>query len=192
MGNLTSVKNAFRSVGQDCDLIDDASALQNCEKVVLPGVGAFRSMMKNLDDKGFSTEIKKHIASGKPFMGICLGMQVLFETSYEFEETKGLSILKGNVTLLPQGVNTVPNVGWWDLDGEYGAFSSELSDKDTFYFVHSYICHPIDTYSTLTINFNDHRSVVAVRNENLFAYQFHPEKSQVSGQKLLKSFIKAK
>ena len=191
MGNLASVKNAFKSIGYDCDIVEDACRLAHYERVVLPGVGTFRSMMKNLDDKRFSGVIRKHIASGKPFMGICLGMQVLFETGDEFEETSGLSVLKGNVTLLPQGASPVPNVGWWDVDGDYGAFSSELSDEDTFYFVHSYICHPVSTHYTLTINFNDHRSVVAIRQDNVFAYQFHPEKSQVSGQKLLRSFVKA-
>ena len=158
---------------------------------MLPGVGAFHSMMKNLDDKDFSGFIKKHIASGKPFMGICLGMQVLFETSDEFETTTGLSILQGNVSILPQGVNPVPNVGWWDVDGDYGAFSAELSDKDTFYFVHSYICNPVSACDTLTINFNGNTAIVAIRHDNVFAYQFHPEKSQVSGQKLLRSFVEA-
>jgi imidazole glycerol-phosphate synthase subunit HisH len=189
MGNLTSVKNAFKSAGHDCDLVDMASELKNYKKLVLPGVGAFNSMMRKLHDQGFSSEILEHIRSAKPFMGICLGMQVLFETSNEFEETPGLSVLKGKVQRLPTGTNPVPNVGWWDVDGDYNAFSSELSEADTFYFVHSYICHPCEAYCTLTIDFNDHRSVIAVRNENIFAYQFHPEKSQVSGQKLLRSFI---
>lgn len=191
MGNLASVKNAFKSVGYDCDIVEDASRLAQYDRVVLPGVGTFRSMMQNLDEKRFSGVIKKHIASGKPFMGICLGMQVLFETGDEFEETTGLSVLKGHVTLLPQGASSVPNVGWWDVDGDYGAFSSELSDEDTFYFVHSYICKPVSTHHTLTIDFNDHRLVVAIRQDNVFAYQFHPEKSQVSGQKLLRSFVEA-
>ena len=191
MGNLTSVKNAFINMGYDCELIEDASSLQHYERVVLPGVGAYHSMMKNLDDKGFSCVIKKHIASGKPFMGICLGMQVLFETSDEFGETTGLSVLKGNVSLLPQGANPVPNVGWWDVDGDYAAFSAELSDQDTFYFVHSYICNPVSVHYNLTINFNGYSAVVAIRQGNIFAYQFHPEKSQISGQKLLRSFVEA-
>jgi len=189
IGNLTSVKNAFKSVGHDCDLVENASELKNYKKLVLPGVGAFKSMMRKLEAKGFSSEILEHITNKKPFMGICLGMQVLFESSNEFEEIPGLSVLKGRVQRLPAGKNPVPNVGWWDLDGDYGAFSSELSDEDTFYFVHSYICNPVSDLYTLTINFNDHRSVVAIRQDNIFAYQFHPEKSQVSGQKLLRSFI---
>lgn len=188
MGNLTSVKNAFNHAGIACDLIEDACDVSRYKKIVLPGVGAFHSMMEKLNEKGFSTRIKEHIKRGKPYMGICLGMQVLFESSTEFETTSGLCELHGTVQRLPGGSNPVPNVGWWDVDGDYDLFSQELSDLDTFYFVHSYHCIPSENYSALTIDFNDKTIVAAIRKNNIFAYQFHPEKSQNSGKKLLKSF----
>ena len=94
IGNLTSVRRAFDSIGYECDLIEDARDISDCKRLVLPGVGAFPSMMENLYRKCFSTEIIKHINSAKPFMGICLGMQVLFESSNEFKETQGLGVLK--------------------------------------------------------------------------------------------------
>ncbi len=191
IGNLTSVRRAFDSIGYECDLIEDARDISDCKRLVLPGVGAFPSMMENLYRKGFSTEIIKHINSAKPFMGICLGMQVLFESSNEFKETQGLGVLKGEVQCLPHGANPVPNVGWWDLQGDYASFSPELSDADTFYFVHSYYCIPSKNYDTLSIDFNGTPVVAAIHENNIFAYQFHPEKSQVSGQKLLRSFAEA-
>lgn len=191
MGNLTSVKRAFETVGSNCSLIEDASEIKNYERLVLPGVGAFPTMMQKLHVQGFSTEINRHIHSEKPFMGICLGMQVLFELGEEFEQTKGLCLLKGRVEFLPIGANPIPNVGWWDLEGDYASFSLELSEADSVYFVHSYYCIPSENYDSLTIDFNGKPVTVAIRKNNVFAYQFHPEKSQVSGQKLLRSFVQA-
>ena len=146
-------------------------------------------MMENLQKRGFVEPILKHIQDDKPLMGICLGMQVLFQQSSEFEKTNGLSILKGEVVKLPVGKYPVPNVGWWSLMGRYTAFSNELSEKDTFYFVHSYFCKPAKNYDTLQIEINGAFALAGVRSQNVFGYQFHPEKSQKSGQKLFKSFI---
>ena len=103
MGNLTSVKNAFAAAGAECNLITRSSEIANYEKVVLPGVGAFPFMMKNLYERNFVGPILKHVKDNNPLMGICLGMQVLFEQGYEFEKTNGLSILKGEVVKLPDG-----------------------------------------------------------------------------------------
>ncbi len=189
MGNLTSVKNAFVAAGADCNLITCSSEIASYEKVVLPGVGAFPFMMKNLYKKNFVDPILKHVEDKYPMMGICLGMQVLFEQSYEFEKTNGLSILKGEVVKLPVGKYPVPNVGWWSLIGDFTAFSNDLSEKDTFYFVHSYFCKPAIKYDTLQIEINGDFALVGIRSQNVFGYQFHPEKSQKSGQKLIKSFM---
>lgn len=191
MGNLTSVKRALEACGSNCSLIEEALDIKNYEKLVLPGVGSFPKMMEKLNQKGFSKEIIKHIHIGKPFMGICLGMQVLFEASNEFEQTQGLCVLKGQVEFLPCGENAIPNVGWWSLQGDYASFALEFSEADTVYFVHSYYCVPSKNYKQLIIDFNGQPITVAIRKENIFAYQFHPEKSQVSGQKLLRSFIEA-
>ena len=188
MGNLTSVKNAFLRVGAECDFIKNSQDISEYDKIVLPGVGAFGAMMEKLDIDGLKDGILEHIASGKMFMGICLGMQVLFERSYEFGETQGLGVLDGEVRRLPVGSLAVPNVGWWDLEGNYSEFTEKISDIDTFYFVHSYHCCPNKKYNILTINFNGQNILASVRHNNVIGYQFHPEKSQKSGQKLLKVF----
>ena len=187
MGNLTSVKNAFLTARSNCRLITDSSEVASYEKVVLPGVGAFPFMMENLQKRGFVEPILKHVQDDKPLMGICLGMQVLFSAVLNLK-TNGLSILKGSVKL-PVGKYPVPNVGWWSLTGRYTAFSNELSEKDTFYFVHSYFCKPAKNYDTLQIEINGAFALAGVRSQNVFGYQFHPEKSQKSGQKLFKSFM---
>ena len=125
MGNLTSVKNAFLTAGSDCSLITDSSEVASHEKVVLPGVGAFPFMMENLQKRGFVEPILKHIEDDKPLMGICLGMQVLFQHSSEFEKTNGLSILKGEVVKLPVGKYPVPNVvgGVWLVNTQLSVMS---------------------------------------------------------------------
>ena len=189
MGNLTSVKNAFLSIGADCSFIQSAQEVEDYDKIVLPGVGAFASMMQKLEDGNFKKSILKHISDDKPFMGICLGMQVLFDRSNEFGNTTGLCVLSGEVIRLPIGDQPVPNVGWWDLSGNFSAFSEALSDQDAFYFVHSYVCSSNESYERLNIEINGSEVMVAVRRDNLFGYQFHPEKSQKSGRKLLKSFV---
>ena len=140
MGNLTSVENAFLSIRADCSVINHPDEMEDYDRLVLPGVGAFASMMDKLDTRNFKPGILKHINKGKPFMGICLGMQVLFGKSSEFGDTDGLSVLSGEVVKLPSGTCPVPNVGWWDLTGDFASFSDTLSAKDTFYFVHSYYC----------------------------------------------------
>ena len=189
MGNLTSVKNAFSLAGAECHLVTNASEIKSFDKIILPGVGAFPFMMRKLQEGSFIGLILQHINNDKPFMGICLGMQVLFDCSVEFGNTKGLSVLKGNVVELPQGKYPIPNVGWWDMSGDYSAFSSALTGNDTFYFVHSFYCKPEASYDSLFIKINGVYALVAVRYKNVFGYQFHPEKSQNSGQKLLKSFM---
>ena len=189
MGNLTSVKNSFLRAGVECDFINDAHRVCDYEKIVLPGVGSFPVMMKKLEQGKFIESILNHHTNDKPIMGICLGMQALFERSEEFENTFGLSILNGSVIALPRGKHPVPNVGWWDLRGNMRAFSSELNDTDTFYFVHSFYCNPEIDYDSMFIELNGKKVLVAVKHENVFGYQFHPEKSQKSGQKILKAFI---
>lgn len=189
MGNLTSVLNAFLTVRADCCLINNSDEIENYEKVVLPGVGAFPQMMQKLIDEDFKEKILNHISRERPFMGICLGMQVLFDRSSEFGDNVGLSVLSGEVEKLPDGNLPVPNVGWWDLEGSYSAFSDLLSIKDTFYFTHSFHCNDAGQYSRLNFVINETSVMAAVRHKNIFGYQFHPEKSQKSGQKVLKSFV---
>lgn len=189
LGNLTSVKNSFDVLNYDCDVIYDPTEILNYDRLVLPGVGAFGSLMHKLQSGGFINPILEHISQDKPFMGICLGMQVLFEESDEFGVRPGLGLMKGRVILLPKGNLPVPNVGWWDLNGNFSKFSNELSRNDTFYFVHSFHCKPEKDYENLTIKFNGIDVLAAVKFKNIVGYQFHPEKSQKSGQKLLHQFM---
>ena len=189
MGNLTSVMNAFMTLRANCYIINSSDEIEDYEKIVLPGVGAFAKMMQNLNEMGFKEKIIAHISANRPFMGICLGMQVLFEKSFEFGETVGLSVLSGKVKKLPVGNLPVPNVGWWDLEGDYFAFSDALSVKDTFYFTHSFHCQSHDDCPRLTFEINEEKVIAAIKKNNTYGYQFHPEKSQNSGQKLLKSFV---
>lgn len=188
LGNLTSVKNALYSSRVECQIVDEPEEIVSCDKIILPGVGAFAAFMGQLHLKGFVPYIHEHILKEKPLMGICLGMQVLFEMSEEFQNTKGLGILKGQVVSLPEGKLPIPNVGWWTLKGNYGAFSERIHAEDTFYFVHSFHCKPSDEYKGLYIDFNGREVLAGVQHKNIFGYQFHPEKSQKSGQKLIKEF----
>ena len=182
----------FLGLREECCLIQDAADIENFNHIVLPGVGTFPLMMENLYKGGYIGSILNHVNNNKPFMGICLGMQVLFESSEEFTKTQGLSLLKGDVIKLPKGRDSVPNVGWWSLSGDYEVFSKELSERDSFYFVHSYFCRPNEVYQSLTIDLNEQTILAGVRAGNIFGYQFHPEKSQKSGQKLIRSFLDAK
>ena len=189
-GNLTSVKNSFGVLNYDCDVINNPDEIWNCDRLVLPGVGAFGSMMRKLRSGNFIDPILEHIAQDKPFMGICLGMQILFEESTEFGVTPGLGLLEGRVVSLPNGNSPVPNVGWWDVEGNFNKFSYELSREDTFYFVHSFHCQAEKNYENLTIKFNGIDVLAAIKTKNIVGYQFHPEKSQKSGQKLLHQFMR--
>ena len=190
LGNLTSVQNAFLSIRQECDVIDTPSHIEDCDRLVLPGVGAFPSAMEKLQSGEFVDPICHHINAGKPFLGICMGMQVLFETGEENGTTPGLGLLKGTVVKLPEGKQPIPNMGWWDVFGDLDQFSDALTDKDSFYFVHSYHCALQASYSRLSIEFNNLDVTVGVRHDNILGCQFHPEKSQKSGQKILTEFLR--
>ena len=190
-GNLTSLQSALNKLNLRFKICKNGFDFQGVDKIILPGVGAFGAMMEKLNEGNFSLEIINHISQGKPFMGICLGMQILFEFSTEFGRTPGLGILKGSVHKLPLGSEGVPNVGWRTVCGSYFQFSQNINSLDTFYFVHSYVCKPTQAYDTLEIKFNSEAAVVAVKHNNVIGYQFHPEKSQNSGQKLLRSFLES-
>lgn len=190
MGNLRSVQKGFESVGADAHIVDKPADLANADKVVLPGVGAFRDAIHELNHRGWVEPIKDVVESGKPMLGICLGLQLLFDVSFEDGEYEGLGILPGKVVrfdLPPQ--YKVPHMGW-----NQGAIKKEsplfdgIKNHSHFYFVHSYFVEPEDS-DVVAIEADYHVPFcAAIMRENLFATQFHPEKSQKNGLQLLKNF----
>ncbi|MDW8095893.1 MAG: imidazole glycerol phosphate synthase subunit HisH [Aquificaceae bacterium] len=187
MGNLRSVSKAFEKVGFSVRITSSPDDVKKAHAVLLPGVGAFRDAVHNLKNLGLFKEIVRHVESGKPYIGICLGLQLLFERSYEFGITEGFGLLRGEVVLLPQEVK-VPHIGWnqiWKrknsdlLDG--------IRDGEYFYFVHSYHVLPESQEVVLTTTDYQTEFVSSVEYQNIFAVQFHPEKSQKVGLKLIEN-----
>ncbi len=188
MGNLRSVSKALEKVGFSVKVSSDPEEVKRAEVLVLPGVGAFRDAMENLKKLGLLKEILRHIEKGKPYMGICLGLQLLFERSYEFGETEGFGVLEGEVVLLPPKVK-VPHIGWNQLWRQKPSdLLNGIKDGEYFYFVHSYHVVPKRRDIVLTTTDYGIDFVSSIEYENIFAVQFHPEKSQKAGLRLLENF----
>lgn len=188
MGNLRSVSKALEKVGFSVKVSSDPEDIRRAQVVVLPGVGAFADAMENLRRLGLAKEILRHIEKGKPYLGICLGLQLLFERSYEFGESRGLGVLEGEVVLLPTKVK-VPHIGWNQVWKRKDSDLLEgIKDGEYFYFVHSYHVLPKRGEVILTTTDYGVDFVSAVEYQNIFAVQFHPEKSQKAGLKLLENF----
>ena len=188
MGNLRSVEKALEYVGLRVLRTSDPEVVKKSRAVVLPGVGAFKDAVYNLKRLGLYDAILLHIESGKPFLGICLGLQLLFERSYEFGEEKGFGVLEGEVVLLPPTVK-IPHIGWNQLWKRRESKVLEgIEDGEFVYFVHSYRVIPKKDDVVLTLTDYGEYFVSSVEYENIFAVQFHPEKSQKVGLKLLKNW----
>jgi len=193
MGNLKSVQNAFAKVGYKTVITDNPNLIKKADAIVLPGVGAFRDAVKFLKDKKIDKELIKAIEAGKPFLGICLGMQLLFTFSEEGGLFKGLNILPGGVKRFPVSVKC-PHLGWNKIkfinhdNHHINPIFKDVRDESYFYFVHSYYCE-VDNqkiiYSTTDYGLTFPSSIW---KGNLFGVQFHPEKSSVLGLKILKNF----
>jgi glutamine amidotransferase len=193
MGNLLSVKNAFEYLGEDVKTIDNPSELEEIDKIILPGVGAFRDCMNNLRQKGF-IDVLNHLVLEKkiPIMGICLGMQVMGKTGYEGGVHQGLGWFDAEIIKLHPIDKSlrIPHVGWTDITfNEKSPLFDGLRDSPDFYFVHSFYvkCNEekdIDAY----YNFS-HTVTASIRRNNIFGTQFHPEKSQEHGLKILENFV---
>lgn len=195
MGNVRSVEKAFEKVGAKAVITRDARVIDNASHVVLPGVGAFRDCMKNLDEYGLIGPMTRSIASGKPFLGICLGLQLLFEESAEFGRHMGLGVLKGTVVRFPAGLESegeklkIPHMGWNGIKiNKDSALLKGIGDGSYFYFVHSYYAVPDEPDATLTTTGYGMEFTSAVSRDNVMACQFHPEKSQKAGLRVLKNF----
>jgi len=191
MGNIHSVQKALENLGGETFVTDKPQDIITCEKIVLPGVGAFSDAMQELDKSGMAAAIKQAIKDKKIFLGICLGMQLLFEASEEAGNTPGLGILKGRVKkFIAKRELKVPQMGWNQLriKGECLLLKG-LADNSSVYFCHSYYPDPADKGITAATCDYGNAFAAVVSKDNLYAVQFHPEKSQAVGLKILKNFI---
>ena len=190
VGNLRSVEKAFAATGCEAVVTGDQQVLRTAERLVLPGVGAFAACMKALSERGFDQLVRERVAEGTPLLGVCVGMQLLFETSDEFGSTRGLGLLRGRVRRFSDNV-VVPHVGWNRVEQiRPHPLFNDVANGSFFYFVHSYYCDPLDhsVVSGETQYDVNYASVVA--HENICGVQFHPEKSQAAGLRLLQNFAR--
>jgi len=188
MGNLRSVEKGLEKAGTTCDIISDPDALAGYPGLILPGVGAFADAMTNLKERGMDVAIIGCIESGKPLMGICLGMQLLLEFSDEHGRSEGLGVVPGGVVRLPATVK-VPHMGWNVLHqhGEQPLFDS-IEEGSRFYFVHSYYCDPSDESWIIGTAPYGLEFACAIGRDNVLGVQFHPEKSSLLGLRMLSNF----
>ncbi|MEW6061391.1 MAG: imidazole glycerol phosphate synthase subunit HisH [Bacteroidota bacterium] len=187
LNNLRSVQKAFEKVGVQSFISDNPVELSKVEKLVLPGVGAFGTAMENLKVLGLKGVIEDHVAAGKPLLGICLGMQLLFTKSYELGEHMGLHFVGGEVKQFPETVK-VPHMGWNQIEiTKQSPLLKGVTDKSFVYFVHSYYVEPNDDV-TLSLTEYGFRFSSIIHHNNIYGIQFHPEKSQKTGFQLLKNF----
>ena len=188
VGNLRSVERAFGATGNPAVITGDDSELRAAKGLVLPGVGAFAACMNALKERGFDDVVREHVSRGKPLLGICVGMQMLFEESDEFGATPGLALIKGKVRRFSSD-QVVPHVGWNQVEKRSAhPILSCVKDETFFYFVHSYYCDAQDKSVVAgETNYGVTYASVIGRDE-LCGVQFHPEKSQSAGLRLLKNF----
>ena len=192
MGNLRSVQKALEKVGQPALISGDPNRIADAAKVVLPGVGAFRDAIARLHEAGMVEPLVNHIRAGKPFLGICLGLQLLFSKSYEDGEHAGLGLFAGEVVRFPEvpGLK-VPHMGWNQLRIRRPApLLSEMPEESAVYFVHSYYAVPKDANIIATETDYPTPFTSMIWQDNVFATQFHPEKSQRVGLGLLHAFAR--
>lgn len=190
MGNLRSVQKALEKVGHQAEVTDDPQAIAAADKLILPGVGAFADAIAALRERKLIEPIRQAVADGTPTLGICLGMQLLFETSYEDGKHQGLGILPGEVVRfeVPHEYK-VPHMGWNQITKQKDSPLFEGIDQGAyFYFVHSYYVVPTDPSVIATTTDYPDPFTSSIQRDNLFATQFHPEKSQRLGLKLLENF----
>jgi len=195
MGNLRSVQKGFEKIGIQAIVTADPQLLLEADKVVLPGVGAFRDCMRNLEQAGFIEPILKVIADGRPFLGICVGMQMLFTDSVEFGLHQGLNVIPGHVLRFPDDMQEggeklkVPQMGWNQLNFQSRPPVLEgVAEGSNVYFVHSFYVQPDQEEVIATTTDYGFEFCSSVWRDNIFAAQFHPEKSQDVGLRILKNF----
>lgn len=188
-GNTLSVTRALQKAGAAVELTSDPDRVTRAEAVVLPGVGAFGDCVKKLAERGMDDACREAYAAGKPFLGVCVGLQVLFEGSEESPGIEGLGILPGTVRRLAVGNLKVPHMGWNDLRAMREHRVLEGLDGESFYFVHSFYPEPDEESDLLATSDYGAEFCAAAGRENLAAVQFHPEKSSRAGLKLYENFL---
>lgn len=190
MGNLHSVYNALKKVHCECMITSKKEDLENADGLILPGVGAFYDCMENLKKSGLIETIKKECANGKPLLGICLGMQVLFEKGYEVKECDGLGLLKGNITLMEEPNVKIPHIGWNRLEkNNEDEIMNQFDHLPFVYFVHSYCASDYEDKDLVAYaNYGSLKIPAYVRKANVLGMQYHPEKSGEDGLFILKQF----
>ena len=191
VGNLRSVEKAFEATGCEAVVSADESVLRRAERLVLPGVGAFGACMKALTQRGFDGLVRERVAEGTPLLGVCVGMQLLFEESDEFGSTPGLGLLPGRVKRFNDEL-VVPHVGWNRIfQIRQNPLFNDVANESFFYFVHSYYCEPEDKSVVAGETEYGVKYASVVAKANLCGVQFHPEKSQDAGLRLLKNFARS-
>ncbi|NOQ31230.1 MAG: imidazole glycerol phosphate synthase subunit HisH [Helicobacteraceae bacterium] len=193
MGNLQSVKNAFKVLDQEIVVESDPDKLKNYDKIILPGVGAFGDAMDHLRERGTDEALKEYATSGKTMMGICLGMQLLFESSKEFGEHKGLGLVKGSVVPFnTEEFNTslkVPHMGWNRMTTQKHKLFENLDENHYLYFVHSFHVKCQNNSNIIGECEYGYNFTSAIANDNILGIQPHPEKSHKNGLQILQNFI---
>ncbi len=192
VGNLFSLKSSFESIGQETVVSREPQVIMGADQVILPGVGAFEDAVRKLRETGMDKVVRDVAASGKPLMGICLGMQLLFEKSFEYGEHEGLGLIRGSIRPLAGAVDNrlkIPHMGWNRLEivKKDCPIFRDMKDGEYVYFVHSYYGTDCDA-DTAAVTEYSIPVTAAVQRENVFGCQFHPEKSGTAGLKILRAF----
>ena len=188
VGNLRSVEKAFEATGHEAIVTASVDELQRAERLVLPGVGAFAACMTALSEHGLIDLVREQAVRGIPLLGVCVGMQMLFEESNEFGKSEGLGLLKGQVHRFDDDL-VVPQVGWNQIRQRRShSLFANIPDDSFFYFVHSYFCKPSNSDAVIGETEYGSRYASVVADKNIWGVQFHPEKSQTVGLQLLANF----
>jgi glutamine amidotransferase len=191
MGNLLSVSKALEAVDGEIRLVDKAAELDKFDSIILPGVGHFGDGMENLRSRGFEKPVLTAVEAGKPLLGICLGMQMMLESSEEAPGVKGLGLFKGKVVRFPQTGEKVPHMGWNSINiRNANPLMDGVPDGSYFYFVHSYFAAPDEADATIASCGYIKEFTAIIGRNNVCGTQFHPEKSQKYGLKILENFVR--